>query len=239
MSTFAQEHAGTVLQKILDTFTSHDRVNVFLYAEKLVSLVESFNEALVPAAPEYVKAFKDKVGEIKFDEDGDIGQVYAYSLELLKRARESRNVNESGNHVNQAIILITSEIDEDLDEVINKYNKFEGDDSTNVPVRLFTYVLDEDELSNINELESAACKNRGHFSLIRSDNEIDKEIFKYLEAFTRPLVLQGDEHPAAWTTLVSLFVFIIYNYQFVQSIYYRDLFSIMNRTVRRVQLDHG
>lgn len=207
MSSFGQEHAEQVLNSILDTFSSYDKLNVFLYSDGIRPLVGCFNDVLVPGSPQYIEAFRLASKNVKFDGEGDIIKAYSHSFELLKKYRELRNSGETGGDSSQAIILITSEIEDDLKEVFDKSNKVQDKNDTNIPVRLFTYLLDDNDLSDINVRKIAACENRGYFSHIQREEDIQLEVFKYLDTFARPLVLNGAEHPVGWTTIVRFFYF--------------------------------
>lgn len=227
MTTFGQEHAAKVLNSILDTFTSHDKLNVVLYSEEIKPLLSCFNNTLVPGSPEYIEAFKSGIKSLEFDGDRDLIKAYNQSFELLKQYRAKRNSGDlESDSTSQAIVLITSEIDEELKEVFDKYNKIEDKNNTNIPVRLFTFLLDDDDLSDIDDRKSYSCGNRGYFSHIQREEDIQQEIFNYLDAFARPLVLDGSEHPVSWTTIVSfLFVFVTTNI-FLNIIFFIYLISI-------------
>lgn len=69
-----------------------------------------------------------------------------------------RGCNESSGACNQAIMVITDGITKNLSDVIMKYNHLNG--GSNIPVRLFTYLIGE-EVTNINEILWIACHNRG------------------------------------------------------------------------------
>lgn len=49
---------------------------------------------------------------------------------------------------------------EDLFDVVKKYNRVDGNNLTNIPVRIFTYMMGRD-ITKTPELVRLACENRG------------------------------------------------------------------------------
>lgn len=208
MSAFGKDHAEKVLNSILDTFTSHDRLNVILYSEGIKPLVDCFSDVLVSGAPEYIEAFRQASKNVEYDGDGDLKEAYSHSFKLLKQYRELRSSGDIGSESSQAIILITSELAKDFKNyAVDEFNEIGNENKVKALVRLFTYLLNDDDLSDTDARKTAACENRGYFGQIQREEDIQGQVFKYLEAIARPLVLDGTDHPVGWTTIVGFLWF--------------------------------
>lgn len=72
------------------------------------------------------------------------------------QARKNRTCPE--NICNQALMLVTDSIPENITYIFEKFNWFNN--RTHIPVRVFTYLIGR-EVINVKEIEFAACMNRG------------------------------------------------------------------------------
>lgn len=55
-------------------------------------------------------------------------------------------------------MIITDGIQEDITEIVQKYNNLNN--GTNIPVRIFGYLVGK-EVTNPQEMKDACCSNRG------------------------------------------------------------------------------
>lgn len=190
--------AKLTIKSLLDTFSNNDFFNIYTFSVNITPLVECFNEELVQATPENIKVFNEKMINFKNLIDGyanetSIKDAIIAAFKLLAKYRVERKCDE--NPCNQAIMLITDNIQGNFTDVFEKHNRVNG---TRAPVRMFTYLLGKDQ-SNVEEMKSIACSNRGAFAHIQTLDEVQEKVFDYVSAIALPLVLQGVKHPPTWT----------------------------------------
>jgi len=58
------------------------------------------------------------------------------------------------------MLITDDDPNEELFEVVKKYNRIDDNKFTNIPVRIFTYMMGRD-ITTTPELERLACENRG------------------------------------------------------------------------------
>lgn len=191
--------AKLTIKSLLDTFSNNDFFNIYTFSKNVTPLVNCFEGELVQATPENIKVFNDRM-ETGFKKKIDgyanetfIGNAAKEAFALLKKYRIERNCDE--NPCNQAIMLITDNIQGNFTKLFQDYNRVNG---TKAPVRMFTYLLGKDQ-SNVDEMKSIACSNRGAFAHIQTLDEVQEKVFDYVSTIALPLVLQGVKHPPTWT----------------------------------------
>lgn len=189
--------AKLTIKNLLDTFSNNDSFNIYTYSDDVKPLVECFRDELVQATPENIKVFYDALSDLSicnYANETHIKNATMMALGLLKTARNER---QCGPKVpcNQAIMLITDNIQGNFTQTFLDYNR---DPNKRIPVRVFTYLLGKDQ-SNVDEMKSIACMNRGTFSHIQTLDEVQEKVLDYVSKIALPLVLQGVKHPPTWT----------------------------------------
>lgn len=190
--------AKLTIKSLLDTFSNNDFFNIYTFSANVTPLVECFKDELVQATPENIDVFNNRMLDFKQLIDGyanetAIKNATIVAFDLLKKYRDERNCDE--NPCNQAIMLITDNIQGNFTDTFEKHNRVNG---TRAPVRIFTYLLGKDQ-SNVAEMKSIACSNRGEFSHIQTLDEVQEKVLDYVSTIAKPLVLQGVKHPPTWT----------------------------------------
>lgn len=190
--------AKLTIKSLLDTFSNNDFFNIYVFSTNVTPLVKCFEGELVQATPENIKVFNDQMSHFKELIDGyanetAIKNATITAFDLLQKYREERNCAE--NPCNQAIMLITDNIQGNFTDIFQEYNRING---TKSPVRMFTYLLGKDQ-SNVEEMKSIACSNRGAFAHIQTLDEVQEKVLDYVSTIALPLVLQGVKHPPTWT----------------------------------------
>lgn len=190
--------AKLTIKSLLDTFSNNDFFNIYIFSNDTKALVPCFKDKLVQATPENIRMFNDRMDQFKKLIDGyanetSIKNATAVAFDLLKDYRRIRNCTEKP--CNQAIMLITDNIQGNFTDVFEEHNRENG---TRAPVRIFTYLLGKDQ-SNVAEMKSIACSNRGAFAHIQTLDEVSEKVLDYVSTIALPLVLQGVKHPPTWT----------------------------------------
>lgn len=190
--------AKLTIKSLLDTFSNNDFFNIYAFSTNVTPLVPCFEDELVQATPENIKVFNDRMSHFKeliegYANETCIKNATIRAFDLLNIYRERRNCAE--NPCNQAIMLITDNIQGNFTDIFEEYNRVNG---TKAPVRMFTYLLGKDQ-SNVDEMKSIACSNRGAFSHIQTLDEVQEKVLDYVSTIALPLVLQGVKHPPTWT----------------------------------------
>lgn len=193
--------AKLTIKSVMDTFSNNDFFNIYTFSSNVTPLVKCFEDELVQATPENINVFNDHMSEFKNSIEGyanetAIENATIVAFELLKRIRREREC-DTGNPCNQAIMLITDNIQGNFTDVFLEHNRGTGNE-TRIPVRMFTYLLGKDQ-SNVAEMKSIACQNRGAFSHIQTLDEVQEKALDYVSTIALPLVLQGTKHPPTWT----------------------------------------
>lgn len=191
--------AKLTIKNLLDTFSNNDSFNIYTYSEDVTPLVECFVDELVPATPENIKVFNEKLVDLtvyNYANETHIKNAIIIALNLLKKVRIERRCGPKVP-CNQAIMLITDNIQGNFTQTFLDHNR-DPDKPERIPVRVFTYLLGKDQ-SNVEEMKSIACMNRGTFAHIQTLDEVQEKVLDYVSKIALPLVLQGTEHPPTWT----------------------------------------
>ncbi|XP_050525107.1 voltage-dependent calcium channel subunit alpha-2/delta-3 isoform X2 [Daktulosphaira vitifoliae] len=197
--------AQLVIKTVLRTFNNDDSFNIIFFNTGFTYLVPCFKNILVQATPENVNTFLNAINEdtrLSPTLTANYSIAFIEAFELLARNRDNKcnSCDTTFNETcNQMIMLITDdEPDRDLFEVVQKYNRIFTDNGTNIPVRLFTYMMGRD-ITTTPELQRLACENRGSFAHVHSKDEVVESVLKYIVILARPLVLQAEKHPVTWS----------------------------------------
>lgn len=203
MSGYLGFLATLTIKSLLDTFSNNDFFNIYTFSKNVTPLIQCFNDELVQATQENMKVFNDEMGR-KFKKliDGYANETHIENaikkgFDLLRKYRIKRNCDKTP--CNQAIMLITDNIQGNFTDIFEEHNRENHTDGTEkIPVRMFTYLLGKDQ-SNVDEMKSIACSNRGKFSHIQTLDEVQEKVLDYVSTIAYPLVLQGVKHPPTWT----------------------------------------
>lgn len=162
-------------------------------------LIKCFEGQLVQATPENIEAFNEKMKNFtikNYANETVVENATTLAFDILEKYRIERNLNYT--MCNQAIMLVTDNIEGNFTDIFEDYNRIQTENGTAAPVRIFTYLLGKDQ-SNVEEMESIACANRGKFAHIQTLDEVQKKVFDYVDTIAGPLWLQGIKHPPTWT----------------------------------------
>lgn len=191
--------AKLTIKNLLDTFSNNDSFNIYTYSEDVTPLVECFDGELVQATPENIKVFNEKLVDLAVCNYANETHIKNATIKALNLLKDRRIERRCGPNVpcNQAIMLITDNIQGNFTETFLEHNR-DPDKPERIPVRVFTYLLGKDQ-SNVEEMKSIACMNRGTFAHIQTLDEVQEKVLDYVSKIALPLVLQGEKHPPTWT----------------------------------------
>ncbi|XP_015127549.1 voltage-dependent calcium channel subunit alpha-2/delta-3 isoform X1 [Diachasma alloeum] len=187
--------AKAVVASILDTLSNNDFVTILEYTNVTEDLVPCFKDKLIQATPENIETFKSASGTLDPLEVANLTDAFTRAFTLLKTYRETRGCGPD-TPCNQLIMLVTDGVASNISEVFDAWNRQEN--GTRIPVRVFTYLLGR-EVTMVREIQLMACKNRGYYTHVHTQEEAQEQVLKYIPVVARPLVLQGKEHPIIWT----------------------------------------
>lgn len=195
--------AELLVKNLLDTFSNNDFFNILTYSDFIMPLVNCFKDELVQATPENIKIFTHHMNYIRkgmgpygYSRTNVTEAAMREGFEILKEYRRKRNCTKE-KPCNQAIMLITDNIEGNYTQLFEELNRG-NENETHIPVRMFTYLLGKDQ-SNVLEMDTIACMNRGRFAHIQSLEEVQEKVQEYVKTIALPLVLQGVKHPPTWT----------------------------------------
>ncbi|XP_028138725.2 voltage-dependent calcium channel subunit alpha-2/delta-3 [Diabrotica virgifera virgifera] len=181
---------------ILDTLSNNDYVNILNYTVYTNYTIPCFDNMLVQATEENIRIFKDVVEKLQPEGKTQVTQALEVAFKLLASYRIRRNCTDENSNCNQAIMIITDGINEDITDIVTKYNRLHND--TNIPVRIFGYLVGK-EVTNPQEMKDTCCENRGYYTPVASLEQVSVSVIQYVSVIARPLVLQGEDHPVSWT----------------------------------------
>lgn len=188
--------AKQVVSTILETLTTNDFVNVFKFAEEIESVVQCFNESLVPATLGNIRELNLNMENIKTAKIANYSAALIRALEILQTYREF----EQGAGCNQAIMLVSDGVPYDFGDIFEKYNPYNN--STAKPVRVFTYLIGR-EVPDFKLIKDMACKNQGYYVHLSVTSEVREQVLNYIPVMARPLVLGRGHHPVIWSQVYA------------------------------------
>ncbi|CAG9855322.1 unnamed protein product [Phyllotreta striolata] len=181
---------------ILDTLSNNDYVNILNYTVYTNYTIPCFSDMLAQATEENIQMFKRSVEKLQPEGKTQVSQALEVAFKLLAKYREMRKCSDENSNCNQAIMIITDGINEDITEIVQKYNHLHN--GTNIPVRIFGYLVGK-EVTNPPEMKDTCCENRGYYTPVSSLEQVSVSVIQYVNVIARPLVLQGEDHPVSWT----------------------------------------
>ncbi|KAI5644965.1 neuronal voltage-dependent calcium channel alpha 2acd domain-containing protein [Phthorimaea operculella] len=220
MTGFKNYVARYTLETVLSTLSNNDFVNVYTFKNTTEEAVDCF-KGLVQATPEnkltISETLRPKPAKKKDDDASDeegplvhkvpleghanLTEAYMKAFATLKKKREKDdtcNVTRTQG-CNQMVMVITDYVPGNLSEVFEEFNREVVGNQTYIPVRVFTYLIGK-EVTNVQEIQSMACNNRGYFAHIHSVEEVQQQVLKYINVIARPMVLAKDDPPPpTWT----------------------------------------
>ncbi|XP_016664622.1 voltage-dependent calcium channel subunit alpha-2/delta-3 [Acyrthosiphon pisum] len=200
MSGMHQSISQLVIKSLLKTFNNDDSINIIFFNTGFTYLVTCFKELLVQATPENLYTFHKAIIEdprLLPSSTANYSKAFIEAFQLLSNNRNNNRCSEET--CNQMIMLVTDDDpNEELFDVVQKHNRIDDNKFTNIPVRIFTYMMGRD-ITTTPELERLACENRGSFAHVHSKDEVLESVLKYIAVLARPLVLQAEKHPVTWS----------------------------------------
>uniref|UniRef100_A0A8D8S0Y7 Voltage-dependent calcium channel subunit alpha-2/delta-3 n=1 Tax=Cacopsylla melanoneura TaxID=428564 RepID=A0A8D8S0Y7_9HEMI len=194
-----REIARHVINDLLDTLGNNDYVNVLKFTQNATEVEPCFADILVQANLANIRTLKIGVEKV-----GDANNIANFSV-AFKRAfqiLELARINKTGADCNQAIMVVTDGASENYKEVFEEWNWRGQNDSTQWPVRVFTYLVGK-EVADYRDVKWMACANKGYYVHLSTLAEVRDQILSYVPVMARPLVLQGKEHPIVWTPIYA------------------------------------
>lgn len=190
-------HIGSLTAyAVLDTLSNNDYVNILNYTVATNYTVPCFSNMLAQATEENIQIFKSAIKKLQPEGKTQVSQALEVAFKLLAKYRKKRKCSDENSNCNQAIMIITDGIQEDITEIVQKYNNLNN--GTNIPVRIFGYLVGK-EVTNPQEMKDACCSNRGYYTPVSSLEQVSVSVIQYVNVIARPLVLQGEDHPVSWT----------------------------------------
>ncbi|CAF4898363.1 unnamed protein product [Pieris macdunnoughi] len=174
----AEHFTGT----LLNALTDDDYVNVLRFNRTVKSPISCFNDKLVPANNVNTAAMIAVLKSQKMKNESMIGDVLAYSVQLLKK---QRNLDRPPS-CQQAIVLVTDSLYIDYTELMKQLDP-DG------KIRLFIMWL-HDQFGlrdNTRVLANAlSCERDGYFAELITDSDVTEQVMRILRVMERPLVGQ-------------------------------------------------
>ncbi|RWS06199.1 voltage-dependent calcium channel subunit alpha-2/delta-3-like protein 2, partial [Dinothrombium tinctorium] len=180
-----KEISRNVVINILETLTDDDFVTIIAFSTNLTRYVECFGDKLVQANKQNIQTFKKHLSDVDTYEIADFELAFTKGFELLEKTRREKR----GAQCNQAIMLITDGAPESYDSLFDRLNRpFDEFGNPRIPARVFTYLVGK-EVTDTQEVQSMACKNRGYYTHVANMAEVREQVQLYIPVMSRPLVL--------------------------------------------------
>lgn len=187
--------ARHVVYNILETLGTNDFVNIFTFSDVIGEIVPCFRDNLVQANMENVRELKNSLDEFNTTEIANFSAALTKAFDVLEKYRSDK----VGARCNQAIMLISDGVSHNYKEIFEQYNWM---NNSYIPVRLFTYLIGQ-EVSDVKEIKSMACENRGFYVHLSTRSEVREQVFNYIAVMARPLVLHKNDHPVVWSDVYA------------------------------------
>ncbi|XP_026218436.1 voltage-dependent calcium channel subunit alpha-2/delta-1a isoform X1 [Anabas testudineus] len=162
----------TSVNKMLETLSDDDYVNVVFFNEKAFNAVKCFQN-LVQANVRNKRVLKDGVKNITAK--GITNYTAGFELAFEQLAQ-----NVSRANCNKIIMLFTDGGEERAEEFFKKYNPKQA-------VRIFTFSVGQHNYDK-EPIKSMACNNKGYYYEIPSIGAIRLNTQEYLDVLGRPMV---------------------------------------------------
>lgn len=183
--------AKHVVSNILETLTTNDFVNILKFSERIDSVVECFNESLVPATLDNIRSLNAGMENIETEKIANYSAALISAFEILQNYRNT----DRGAGCNQAIMLISDGVPHDFNDTFRQYN---WPNETYRYVRLFTYLIGS-EVPDFQIIKEMACINQGYYVHLSVPSEVREQVLRYIPVMARPLVLGRQVHPVIWS----------------------------------------
>ncbi|XP_045493057.1 voltage-dependent calcium channel subunit alpha-2/delta-3-like [Colias croceus] len=174
--------ARQLISTLLNALTDDDHVNVLRYNVEIESPISCFNEKLVPANYVNSAAIMAALMPKKMKNESLIGDVLAYSVNLLKKQRTL----DRPPSCQQAIVMVT-------DSLCINYTTLMRQLDPDGKIRLFVMWLhDQFGLRDNTRLYGGelSCERDGYFAELISDYDVTEQVMRILRVLERPLVGQ-------------------------------------------------
>ncbi|XP_037292245.1 voltage-dependent calcium channel subunit alpha-2/delta-4 [Manduca sexta] len=171
---------------LLSALTDDDQVNVLRFNVVIQSPISCFNEKLVPANHVNSAAMMAALKFFPLTNLTDMDSVLRYSVDLLKKQRDTRDRPHS---CQQAIVLLTDSMYENFTRLM-QYLDPKND------IRLFVlwlhdiYGLRDNTKANADWL---SCDRDGYFAELITHSDVTEQVMRILRVLERPLVAQRKE----------------------------------------------
>jgi len=134
-------------------------------------VVPCFNDTLVQANLANIRELKQAIMNLETTNIANFSLALTTAFELLESFRTERE----GAKCNQAIMLITDGVPYNYNEIFKTYNWKDQDEPTDIPVRVFTYLIGR-EVADTREVNWMACANRGYYVHLCTPAEVREEV---------------------------------------------------------------
>ncbi|XP_031336712.1 voltage-dependent calcium channel subunit alpha-2/delta-3 isoform X2 [Photinus pyralis] len=179
--------ARATADKILDTLSDNDYVNVFKFSDYTEETIPCYKDVLLQASSENRRRLKDSLSTLKAVNIANFTSALTTAFDILHKY----NQHGMGSQCNQAIMLISDGAPSTYREIFKTYNW------PHRPVRVFTYLIG-DSSSSV-EMQTMACSNKGYYTRISNLEDVERSILHYIAVMARPMVMYQNDHPIQWT----------------------------------------
>uniref|UniRef100_A0A8C3GAT0 Calcium channel, voltage-dependent, alpha 2/delta subunit 2a n=1 Tax=Cyclopterus lumpus TaxID=8103 RepID=A0A8C3GAT0_CYCLU len=175
----------TSVEKMLDTLSDDDYVNVARFNEKADAVYACFR-TLVQANARNKKIFKEAVGDMQAKGTTDYKSGFTFAFEQLLNESSAPRAN-----CNKMIMMFTDGGEDRAQEIFEKYNW------PNKTVRVFTFSVGQHNY-DVTPLQWIACANKG----VWISSFVFLSLQEYLDVLGRPMVLAGNKaKQVQWTNV--------------------------------------